>query len=154
MYRINSRQLNGQPSYVFKSSMEMARLAQSMDRDGNGQMKDEYAHVDATHQRYRGLKSVTLRAYHEISRKLVCLAILDIGSENIVNLTIFWTLMNEMLQELSGNSEYTFNPKELMNTTPIGVAFTMYLIWLVPIEQSHASFIFRVIQSTLSILKS
>ena len=111
VYRINSRQLNGQPSYVFKSSTEMARLAQSMDRDGNGQMKDEYAHVDATHKRCRGFKTVTLWAYHEISRKLVCLAIMDIENENTENLTIFWTLMNEMLQELSGNSEYTFNPK-------------------------------------------
>ena len=48
-YRVNSRRLNGEPSFVFKSSLHMARLALSMDTDTDGVLSTEYAHVDATH---------------------------------------------------------------------------------------------------------
>lgn len=89
----------------------MAQLAMSMDTDGQGTMKNEYAHVDATHDRVRGYKSVTLWVYHEISRKLLCLAVMDVEQENSENLTMFWSLVNEMLQEVSGNSMYKFKPK-------------------------------------------
>lgn len=81
-----------------------------MDRDGSGEMKNEFAHVDATHNRCRDFKTVTLWAYREISRKLVCLAIMEIESENTENLTMFWVVLNEMLQEVTGKPDYKFNP--------------------------------------------
>jgi len=109
-YRINSRHLNGKPSYVLKSSRGMAQLAMSMDRDGQGLMSHEYAHVDAMHDRCRDYKTITLWAYHDISRKLVCIAVMDVEQENTENLTIFWNLLNEMLQNLSGKPDYMFNP--------------------------------------------
>jgi hypothetical protein len=110
VYRINCRQHNGKPSYVFKSSMHMAEIALSMDRTGNGSMSHEYAHVDAMHDRCRDFKTVILWAYHEMSRKLVCLAVMDIEEENTENLTTFWHLLDEMLAEVSGKAEYKFNP--------------------------------------------
>jgi hypothetical protein len=88
-YRINSRSLNGKPSYVFKSSRAMAQLALSMDRGSDGSMSHEYAHVDAMHTRCRGFKTLALWAYHEISRKLVCIAVMDVEQENTENLTVF-----------------------------------------------------------------
>lgn len=110
IYRINCRNLNGQPSYVFKSSLAMAKLALSMDRNSSGTMHREYAHVDAMHDRCRALKTLTLWAYHEMSRKLVCLAVMDVESETTENLKTFWNLLNGMLQDVSGDIDYKFNP--------------------------------------------
>jgi hypothetical protein len=110
VYRINSRQLNGLPSYVLKSSKEMVQLALFMDRDGTGLLNHEYAHVDAMHDRCRAFKTLTLWTYHEAARKLVCLAIMDVEEENSENLTTFWTLLNEMLQDFTGRPDYQFNP--------------------------------------------
>ena len=43
IYRMNSRRLNGKPSYVFKSSRGMAQLAMAMDRDAQEILSHEYA---------------------------------------------------------------------------------------------------------------
>ena len=74
---MNNRALNCEPSFIFKSSQAMAKLALSMDKDQNGLMRYEYAFVDAKHDRCRGFKTITLWAYHDVSRKLVCLAIME-----------------------------------------------------------------------------
>ena len=105
IYKINDRALNGLLSFVFKSSTSMAQLAINMDRDGAGILKNEYAHVDAKHDRCRGFKSVTLWTYHPVMRKLVRLAVMDVEQENCESLTSFWSLFKEMLQAVSGNSE-------------------------------------------------
>jgi hypothetical protein len=81
LFRINCRALNGEPSYVFKSSRAMAELALSMDRDGAGPLNREYAHVDAMHDRCRGFKTLTLWTYTEVSRKLICLAVMEVEQE-------------------------------------------------------------------------
>ena len=39
------------------------------------------------------------------------LAIMDVEKENAANLTLFWQLWNEVLQEVSGKEDYHFNPK-------------------------------------------
>ena len=110
IYEVNNRALNDQPSYIFKSSVPMARLAVLMDRDGEGVLREEYAYIDATHDRCKGFKSVTLWTYHPVCRKLIRLAIMEIEIENAENLTLFWTVFNKMLQEMSGNSCDKFNP--------------------------------------------
>jgi hypothetical protein len=110
IYKINDRSLNGLPSFVFKSSMHMGKLAMDMDRDGSGVLKDEFAFVDAKHDRRRGFKSVTLWTYHPVMRKLLRLAVMEVEEENGENLTQFWNLLNEMLQEISGITDYKFNP--------------------------------------------
>jgi hypothetical protein len=107
---MNYRDLNGEPSYVFKASKAMAELAFSMDKDRNGCMRYEYAHVDAKHDRCRGFKSITLWAYNDVMRKLMCLAVMEAEEENTANLTMFWKLLNEMLQDFTGIDGYKFNP--------------------------------------------
>jgi hypothetical protein len=107
IYSVNNRDLNGSPSYVFKASLGMARLAFEMDRDGGGVLCNEFAHVDATHTRCRGFKSVTLWTYHPVMRKLLRLVVMDVEKEDSENLQKFWELLNEMLFSLFGKK---FNP--------------------------------------------
>jgi hypothetical protein len=75
----------------------MAEFAVSMDKDRDGPMRFEYAFVDAKHDRCRGFKTLTLWAYNDVMRKLVCLAVMEAEDENTENLTRFWRLLNEML---------------------------------------------------------
>lgn len=110
VYKINCRQLNGRPAFVFKSSRAMAQSAVAMERNKNGCLSREYAHVDAMHDRVRGFKTLTLWTYSETQCKLICLAIMEVGEENVENLTSFWNVLNEMLQDFTGQSDYKFNP--------------------------------------------
>jgi hypothetical protein len=110
VYCINSRRMNGEPSFVFKSSLHMARLALLMDRNTDGVLSTEYAYVDATHTRVRHFKTLTLWTYHSVMRKLLRLAIMEIEEENSDNLCKFWQMFNSMLAEVSGNEQYLFNP--------------------------------------------
>lgn len=110
IYRVNNRALNGKPSFVFKSSQAMANICLEMDRDGSGVMMDEFAFIDAKHNRCRGFKTLTLWTYHPVLRKLLSLAIMEVEEENTENLTIFWQLLNEMLEDISGKKGYKFNP--------------------------------------------
>ena len=41
IYKVNNRNLNGEPSYVFKTSKVQAQLAVAMDRDGDNFLSDE-----------------------------------------------------------------------------------------------------------------
>jgi serine/threonine protein kinase len=110
IFRVNSRDLNGEPSYVFKASKSMAELAVSMDKDREGEMRFEYAHVDAKHDRCRGFVTITLWAYNDVLRKLVCLSVMEAEEENTTNLSLFWKLHNEMLEDVSQIKGYKFNP--------------------------------------------
>jgi len=110
MYRLNSRTMSNTASYVFKSSKHMAQLALSMERDKGKFLSEEYAFVDVKHNRCPGFKAVTLWTYHPTMRKLIRLAIMDVEDENTDNLTNFWLIFNDMLQEVSGDDAYMFNP--------------------------------------------
>lgn len=110
IYRVNNRGLNGEPSYVFKSSLHMAKLALSMDRHSNSVMSAEYAHVDATHTHCRDFKTITLWTYHPVLRKLLRIAVMEVEHENTENLTTFWQILNDMLRKVSADSSRVFNP--------------------------------------------
>ena len=110
VYKVNNRALNNKPSFVFKSSLSMAKLALEMDRDGDGILKEEYAFVDTKHDRVRGFKTLTLWTYHPVLRKLLCLAIMEIEAENTENLTSFWTIWNDLLKDAAERNDVLFNP--------------------------------------------
>lgn len=46
LYKINNRNMNGEPSYVFKMSKTQAKLAVAMDCDGNDFLANEYCYFD------------------------------------------------------------------------------------------------------------
>jgi len=110
IYTLNSDVMNnGLPTYIFKSSKSSAELAFSMDR-ATGQNRTSYAHVDVKHNRVHGLHTVTLWMYNDTMAKVLCIAVMEITRENGDNLKIFWSTLNNMLGDVSGDSSYLFNP--------------------------------------------
>lgn len=81
-----------------------------MDKDNNDILSQEYAYVDAKHDRCRGFKTITLWTYHPTLRKLVNLAIVETEEENTENFVLFWNTFNEMLADFLKVPSYKFNP--------------------------------------------
>ncbi|XP_033124349.1 uncharacterized protein LOC117122751 [Anneissia japonica] len=90
IYKINNRAFNGEHTFVFKSSKEMAELALSMDKDKGGLLANEYAYIDGKHNHCRGYVTLTLWVYHPVIRRIVRLAASDTEKEDtsILSLTV------------------------------------------------------------------
>lgn len=89
---VNDRKLNGQASYVFKTSKIQASLALSMDKDGEGVLNNEYCFLDIKHNRCAGFKTFSIHVYHPMLRRLVTLATMECEDETTKTLTKFWLL--------------------------------------------------------------
>ena len=110
IYKINNvNQNNGQMTFIFKSSKDMANWALKMDKD-EGEIANVYAHVDAKHDRTRGMKTITSWFFNPQEKRVMRLAVMDADAENSDSLTLFWKTFNEMLSEQAG-VDYKFNPK-------------------------------------------
>ena len=70
---INDSNMNSRPSYVFKTSRKMTRMAINMDQKypHKNPSQDEPAYFDGMHKRCSGWKTLTLWVYHNVSRKLL-----------------------------------------------------------------------------------
>jgi hypothetical protein len=111
IYKINDRRGNpDMPSFVFKSSKKKAEMALNMDKEGNNFLSEEYCFFDGKHKRCKGFITLTASVYHPLLRKQIALATMETESENKETITLFWTLFNEVLQKVSGNSSKIFNP--------------------------------------------
>ena len=110
IYRINNRSLNGSSDYVFKTSCEMALRAIRMDINGEeDRLQKENAYFDAIHTRVHGFKSFTPWLIHGPMREMLRLAGMKMRSENTNDISIFFTLFNEVLEQVSGIKGYKFN---------------------------------------------
>ena len=89
----------------------MVKIGLSMDRDGEGTRKSCFVYLDAKHDRTDGMKSISLWTYDLTIQQVLMLVIMDVEEENAANLTLFWQLWNEVLQEVSGKEDYHVNPK-------------------------------------------
>ena len=112
LYAMNSREINGKSSFVFKSSRQAADLMVSMDIDISTHtvMTQEFAYFDAMHSRCKNYRTLTLWTYHPAMRKLQCLAIMECEHENTENIILFFNTLNAMLREHTGDPSYKFNP--------------------------------------------
>ena len=116
IYRINNGRLNGGTDYVFKSSREMALLAIKMDVNNEEEtsLQNENAFFDATHCRVFGFKSFALWLVHSSLREMIRLASMEMRTENGEDIALFFRLFNEILQKVTGNDKYKFNPRCLL----------------------------------------
>ena len=115
IFKINCQSINSEPSFVFKSSKMAARLALKMDiglqqDEEPSTMVDEYAYMDAMHTRVKGYKTLTLWTYHHGMHLVMCMATMEAERENTECFTLFLTLWNNLLAEVSGIPGYRFNP--------------------------------------------
>ena len=77
-------------------------------------MVDEYAYMDAMHTGVKGYKTLTLWTYHHGMCRVMCLATMEAERENTECFTLFLTLWNNLLEEVSGVPGYKFNPRGIM----------------------------------------
>jgi hypothetical protein len=110
IYKVNNRNLNGEPSYVFKTSKIQAQLAVAMDRESNDFLSDEYCFLDRTFKRCPGFVTLGAHVYVDLLQKIVKIATMECESESTETMTIFWSLLNEVLETFTGKKGYKFNP--------------------------------------------
>lgn len=119
VYKINCRQINGEPSYVFKTSAEALNIALKMDPDiqvegKKSSLSEEHAFLDGIHKRVKGYITLALWTYHPGMCKIIRLATMDCERENSECIKLFLDKFNEALSKQSGIPGYKFNPIGLM----------------------------------------
>ena len=133
----------------------MATLALSMDMsDSTSQRKDCYAFFDAKHDRTLGMKTITLWTYDPSTQRILQLAVMESDREDTESLTVFWECFNEMLQTVSNNPAYKFNPKgwimgssalatftSLENNFFIQVVIVAFVFFLVSLSDGSNGFV-------------
>ena len=92
-----------------------ARLALKMDiglqqDEEPSTMVDKYTYMDAMHTPVKGYKTLTLWTCHHGMCRVMCLATMEAERENTECFTLFLTLWNNLLAEVSGIPGYKFNP--------------------------------------------
>ena len=115
VYKINSKRLYNRPDFVMKSSSKILRLAIDMDVDGpDNPLKSEDAFFDGSHSRCTHFVLLGLWMMHTPMRRIIRLASVEVRSEKTEELTIFWELLNEMLEKLTKKPGHKFNPNYIM----------------------------------------
>ena len=115
IYRINNKKLNNRPDYVMKSSSKILKLAIDMDVDGpDNPLKFEDAFFDGSHSRCTDFIFLGLWVMHTPMRRIIWLASMEVRTEKMEDLKIFWELINEMLEKLTKKPGYKFNPNYIM----------------------------------------
>ena len=86
-----------------------------MDIDGDKNiMQTENAYFDATHSQVHGLKSFGLWVYHPSMQCILCLASMEIHSENSKDIAQFFSFFNELVAKVSKTGGKMFNLKAFM----------------------------------------
>ena len=118
IFRINCREINNEPSYVFKTSDLALQLALKMDpdiqNDKPSSMVEEYTYLDGMHTRVKGYVTLALWTYHPGLHKVMRLASMECERENTECIAMFLDLSNKALQNKTGNQQYKFNPVGFM----------------------------------------
>ena len=91
IYEVNDRKMNNQPSYVFKSSTPMAKIALLMDQDHEEKMpfQDVVAFMDRLHSHVKDYTTFTLWLYNHVIHHMQCITYVDCESECTTNIATF-----------------------------------------------------------------
>ena len=116
IFKINDKKLNGKPSFIFKSSTLMARIALLMDQNNKVKIpfQDAVAFMDGLHSRVVDYTTLMLWVHNPVIHHLQCIACMECKSENMEDITTFLTLVNEMLRQVKGDLNYMWAPKCIM----------------------------------------
>ena len=117
IYKINQRKYTNDPDYVFMTSTVCAKIGLEMDISSSDThpLVEEPCYFDGVHGRLKGMMSLALWVYHPGLGGVVRLANMYTEKENLKCIQLFWELWNEVLQDLSGDSDYKFNPCYFMS---------------------------------------
>ena len=90
IFKINDKKLNGKPSFIFKSSTLMARIALLMDQNNKVKtpFQDAVAFMDGLHSKVVDYTTLTLWVHNPVICHLQCIACMECESENTENITM------------------------------------------------------------------
>ena len=77
IYKLNHRDLNNQPTHVFKTSSVSADIGKKLDRVGDHYLILSYVHLDGNEKRVNNMTTLTFFIYHPLIRKQIILATLN-----------------------------------------------------------------------------
>ena len=113
IYKLNDGTLNDEISFVFKSSKCATQLALEMDYqdpENKSCLREEPVYCDTMHSRVQNYKNITAWVKNPITRAVMRIATMEVMNEDTPTMTLFFTLLNEVLQKVSGKPNYKFNP--------------------------------------------
>ena len=91
------------------------QFAVDMNQDGpQNILQDEDVYFDGCHSRCKDYISFGLWFRHPSMRRVVKLAGMETRKEDTEAIALFFSKLNEMLQQITRNPHYTFNPKNIM----------------------------------------
>ena len=111
IWKLNDENHNGELTFVFKMSKCQAEIALAMDPSKGGYLSEEYCHGDGTFKRCKGYTTLGLHVYHPLLRNLVRIASMQTpkgSGESKECWEMFFRMLNEVLQHLTGDSGYKF----------------------------------------------
>ena len=97
IYKLNHRDLNNQPTYVFKTSSVSVDIGNKLGRVGDHDLSSSYVLFDGNEKRINNMAILTLYIYQRLVRKPIILATLDCKGENKENAELFWRCWEEAL---------------------------------------------------------
>ena len=102
--------MNGNSSYIFKTSRFQLKLANDMNRTKNTIFSTEYFHVDGKECRCTGYTTITAGVFHPVLRKMIPLAVMETEGKGADNVILFWKTFNKALKECLEDDNLYFHP--------------------------------------------
>ena len=119
IYRWQCKDLNGEDTYVFKTSQMSIELALKMGgkikigrEDSN--LREEPAYFDGMHERIKNFMTLTLWVFHPGMRSMQILAAMDCPREDTHHITLFFRLFNDAMREYLNDPGYLWDPCLIM----------------------------------------
>ena len=113
IYKLNDGTLNDEISFVFKTSRCAAQLALEMDYqdpENRSCLREEPVYCDTMHSRVENYKNITAWVKNPITRAVMRIVTMEAMHEDTPTMILFFNLLNEVLQKVSGKPKYKFNP--------------------------------------------
>ena len=113
IYKLNDGTLNDEISFMFKTSRCAAQLALEMDYqdpENRSCLREEPVYCDTMHSRVENYKNITAWVKNPITRAVMRIATMEAMHEDTPTMILFFNLLNEVLQKVSGKPKYKFNP--------------------------------------------
>lgn len=85
-------------------------MAINLDKNGTHFLREEFCYFDGKRKRCRNFVTLTASVYHSLLQKQIPLTVMEAENEDTTNIELFWTLFNELLQNVSVQKDYKFNP--------------------------------------------
>ena len=113
IYKLNDGTLNDEISFVFKTSRCAAELALEMDYqdpENRSCLREEPVYCDTMHSRVENHKNITAWVKNPVTRAVMRIVTMEAMHEDTPTMILFFNLLNEVLQKVSGKPKYKFNP--------------------------------------------